>query len=75
MGVRPGPRNSPRRRLLRPRRGPPRHLGVPRVRTSPVRYAHGVLVHGEHVAFFGGTRLYVQEQPATEWTLFDLSRQ
>ncbi|MCX5329997.1 MULTISPECIES: hypothetical protein [unclassified Streptomyces] len=46
-----------------------------RVRTSPVRYAHGVLVHGEHVAFFGDTRLCVQEQPATEWTLFDLSRQ
>lgn len=89
-----------------------------RVRTSPVRSAHGILVHGERVAFFGGSldahdrlvtgrltdttvdplettrltrpdgtplgrrrvvcrgsRLYVQEQPATEWTLFDLSRQ
>lgn len=89
-----------------------------RVRTTPVRYAHGVVVHGGHVAFFGGSpdahdrlvtgrltdttvdplettrltrpdgtplghrrvvcrgpRLYVQEQPATEWTLFDLSRQ
>lgn len=89
-----------------------------RVRTTPVRYAHGVLVHGERVAFFGGShdahdrlvtgrltattveplettrlarpdgtrpghrrvvcrgpRLYLQEQPATEWALFDLSRQ
>jgi hypothetical protein len=89
-----------------------------RVRTTPVRYAHGVVVHGGLVAFFGGPgdvhdrlvtgrltagtvealettrlthadgtrlggrrvvcrgpRLYLQEHPGTEWTLFDLSRQ
>jgi hypothetical protein len=29
---------------------------VTRVRKTPVRYAHGVVVHGEQVAFFGGVR-------------------
>jgi hypothetical protein len=90
-----------------------------RIRTTPVRGAKGVLVHGGRVALYGGygdehdrlvlgeltestvepvletrllrpdgsrsdghrrvvcrgPRLYVQEQPATEWALFDLSRQ
>lgn len=41
-----------------------RHGRPTRVRTTSVRYAHGVVVHGWHVAFFGGPAPTSRSNPA-----------